>query len=92
MNEYTLSREEAALIAELRAASAGKREEIIARYPALEQLAPVPVFAEWLGMRLSSIYAARSRLRLSSLTWNRWTILFPGRMRNWSGRRRRRPS
>ena len=60
----------AALIAELRAASAGKREEIIARYPALEQLAPVPVFAEWLGMRLSSIYAARSRLRPDgSLVW-----------------------
>lgn len=58
----------AALLEELRATDdLGKRAEIIARYPALDLLAPVPVFAEWLDMRLASIYAARSRKRPDGL-------------------------
>jgi hypothetical protein len=54
----------AALIEELRAAgSPDERAAIIARYPVLEQLAPVPVLAEWLGVKEQSVYMARTRTR-----------------------------
>ena len=35
----------------------------VARYPVLEVLAPVPVLAEWLGVKEGSIYTARFRTR-----------------------------
>ena len=61
----------AALIAELRATDdPDERAAIVARYPVLELAAPVPVFAEWLGMRLQSIYAARTAKRKDgALVW-----------------------
>ena len=55
--------EAAALIAELRAADPADRAAIIARYPVLELLAPAPVLADWLGMRVRSIWVARGRTR-----------------------------
>ena len=40
-----------------------ERAAIVARYPVLEQLAPVPVLAEWLGVKEQSVYMARTRKR-----------------------------
>lgn len=60
----------ASLIKELRAVSEPERAAIIARYPALELAAPVPVFAEWLGMGIQSIYASRTaKRRDGALVW-----------------------
>ena len=54
----------AALIEELRATDdLDERAAIVARYPVLEQLAPVPVLAEWLGVKEQSVYMARTRKR-----------------------------
>lgn len=54
----------AALIEELRATDdLDERAAIIARYPVLEQLAPVVVLSEWLGIDKASIYMARTRKR-----------------------------
>ena len=52
------------LIKELKATQdpAG-RQAIIARYPVLDLLAPVPVLAKWLHMKEQSIYAARTAKR-----------------------------
>lgn len=53
------------LIKELRAAPEAERAAIIARYPVLQMAAPVPVFAQWLGVEKASIYMARTRTRTS---------------------------
>lgn len=58
----------ATLITELRAAAGpDERAAIIARYPVLEQVAPIPVLAEWLGVKEASIYMARTRTRSDDL-------------------------
>lgn len=53
----------AALIEELRAADPDERSAIVARYPVLELYAPIPVLAQWLDVKESSIYMARTRKR-----------------------------
>ena len=54
----------AGLIEELRAVETDdERAAIVARYPVLELLAPVPVLAEWLGVKEQSVYMARTRKR-----------------------------
>jgi hypothetical protein len=56
------------LIAELRAGrDVAGRQRIIARYPALELLAPVPVLGLWLNMKEQSIYMSRTRKRSDGL-------------------------
>ena len=52
-----------ALIEQLRAAPEPERAALVARYPGLEVLAPVPVLAEWLGVKEQSVYMARTRKR-----------------------------
>lgn len=58
----------APLIEELRStADLDKRRAIVARYPVLELLAPVPVHAQWLGLKEQSIFMARTRRRPDGL-------------------------
>ncbi len=71
VSEYTLPDglpAAAALVGELRAApDAETQAAIIARYPALGKLAPVPLLAQWLGIDKASVYVARTRQRPDGL-------------------------
>jgi hypothetical protein len=54
----------AALIEQLRAEpDPDARQSILAGYPVLELLAPIPVLAKWLDIDKSSVYMARTRKR-----------------------------